>query len=314
MTAAIETQQLTRRFRSTAALSDVTLQVPAGATYALVGANGAGKTTLIKLLMNILPASSGQATVLGVDSTQVAGTVFERIAYVSENQELPESMTVKAFLAYVRSFYPQWDRALEQQLVRQFALPLDRKLKALSRGMKMKAALVSVLAYRPSLIVLDEPFSGLDPLVRDEFIQSLVERSGQTTILLSSHDLSEIESFATHVGYLESGRLLFSEEMTALAARFREIEVVLGEGGDPAHATAASLEGLPPTWLQVQRQGNVLRFVDSQFVETTTAALAERFGAASRISVTSMPLRAMFLAIARAGRLDAEQVNGGGAI
>jgi ABC-2 type transport system ATP-binding protein len=300
MTVAIATRALSKRYRRTTALNDVSLEVPLGSTYALVGANGAGKTTLIKLLMNILPLSSGEATVLGVPSSAVAGGVFERIAYVSENQELPESMTVKAFLAYVRGFYPQWDTALEGQLLREFGLPLDRKLKALSRGMKMKTALVSVLAYRPALIVLDEPFSGLDPLVRDEFIQSLVERSGQTTILISSHDLTEIESFATHVGYLESGRLLFSEPMTALAARFRAVEVEMSDD------SAAKHDGMPSTWLQVKRDGNVLRFVDSQFGESTQAELEQRFGVNAKITLAAVPLRAIFLAVARAGRPSAE--------
>ena len=109
-------------------------------------------------------------------------------------------MTVSYFLDYLRPFYPTVGPCLEQHLLRQFDLPLDRKLKHLSRGMKMKAALASVLAYRPALIVLDEPFSGLDPLVRDELIEGLLERATETTILLSSHDLAEIESFATHVG------------------------------------------------------------------------------------------------------------------
>src|ERR1700733_409433 len=124
MIPAIQTHQLSKRYRSTAALHDVTFSIPSGAIYALVGANGAGKTTLIKLLMNIFQPSSGHATVLGVPSNRVAGTIFESIGYVSENQELPESMSVGAFLAYVRPFYPGWDKALEAQLVHQFDLPL----------------------------------------------------------------------------------------------------------------------------------------------------------------------------------------------
>src|ERR1019366_8410794 len=146
------------------------------------------------------------------------------IGYVSETQEMPDSMTVGAFLSYLRPFYPTWDLALEKQLLSDFALPLDRELRHLSRGMRMKAAFASTLCYRPALLVLDEPFSGLDPLVRDELIQGLLDRIGETTIFLSSHDLAEIESFASHVGYLEQGSLLFSEEMTTLSNRFRRVE------------------------------------------------------------------------------------------
>jgi|SRR6185312_7742474 len=301
MSLQIETRLLSKRYRKNIALSDVSFTVPAGAIYALVGANGAGKSTLIKVLMNIFPPSSGEGTVLGTSLPNVRGKVFESIGYVSENQEMPESMTVGAFLDYVRAFYPQWDRHLETQLVHQFDLPLKRKLKELSRGMKMKAALASVLAYRPALIVLDEPFSGLDPLVRDEFIESLLARAAETTIFLSSHDLSEIESFATHVGYLEGGKLLFSEEMATLTARFREVEVTLPEPmTDSAAAVLAS--SVPATWLQPQVTGRVVRFADSQFSAESEQAIAARFPGAEGISITPMTLRSIFLAIAKAGR------------
>ena len=170
--------------------------------------------------MNIFGPTSGRAEVMGVESARIAGRAFTSIGYVSENQDLPESMRVGALLEYLRPFYPSWDRALEDDLIRQFDLPRDRKLRNLSRGMKMKAALASALAYHPKLIVLDEPFTGLDPLVRDELIQGLLERAEEATILVSSHDLAEIESFASHVGYMEQGRLRFSEELAQLVERF----------------------------------------------------------------------------------------------
>ena len=161
----------------------------------------------------------------------------------------------------------------------------------------MKAALASVLAYRPALIVLDEPFSGLDPLVRDELIESLKERSGETTIFLSSHDMSEVESFATHVGFLEEGRLLFSERLSVLADRFREVEVTLRE------TVLASLPpAVPANWLNPSCSESTLRFVDSQFSEKTPAALAALFPEAVNISVQLMTLRSIVVAIARSGR------------
>jgi ABC-2 type transport system ATP-binding protein len=123
--------------------------------------------------------------------------------------------------------YPSWDGALAAELIRQFELPLDRRLRALSRGMKVKAALAASLAYRPRLIVLDEPFGGLDVLVREQLIESIVDCTPEATVLLASHDLAEIETFATHVGYLNEGRLEFVEEMGSLNARFREVEVTL---------------------------------------------------------------------------------------
>jgi ABC-2 type transport system ATP-binding protein len=296
MSALIQTRNLSRHFRRTVALNGVDLEVPAGAVYALVGANGAGKTTLIKVLANIFQPSGGSAQVLGIDSRHVAGKVFQRIGYVSENQEMPDWMTAGEMLAYYRHFYPRWDRSLEQQLVRQFDLPLNRKLKHLSRGMRMKAAFASSLAYRPELIVLDEPFSGLDPLVRDQLIEGLIERAQETTIFLSSHDLAEIESFSTHVGFLEQGRLLFSEEMAVLTERFRDVTVTLT---GPLEMPAAR----PQSWLQVEAVDSVVRFVHSSYNGTATRSeLAAYFPGARDIAVVPMSLRAIFLCIAKSGR------------
>ncbi len=290
MTAAIRTQGLTRRFGGMVALDGIDLEVPPGAIYTLVGPNGAGKTTLIKVLMNIIGATSGTASVLGTDSRKLGGKSFARIGYVSENQELPDWMTAGGMLAYFRNFYPEWDRELERQLVRQFDLPLNRKLKHMSRGMRMKASLASSLAYRPALIVLDEPFSGLDPLVRDELIEGLLERAPETTIFLSSHDLAEIEAFSSHIGFLDQGRLLFSEEMTALTDRFREVTVTLD--GPPAVPAGS--------WLQYEAVDSVLRFVHSEYDrERAPEELAAAFPAARNIIVNPMSLRSIFLAIAR---------------
>jgi ABC-2 type transport system ATP-binding protein len=297
----IESQGLTKKFGKTEALSGVGLEVPDGAIYALVGANGAGKTTLIKLLMNILRPTAGSARVLGMDSQRLRGRDLNRIGYVSENQEFPEWMTVGGMLAYLRPFYPTWDGALEGQLMRQFDLPVERKLKQLSRGQRMKAAMASALAFRPKLLVLDEPFAGLDPLVRDELMEGLLDRSPETTIFLSSHDLAEIESFSSHVGFLEQGRLLFSEEMGVLSERFREVTVILE---DPQ----ATPGNLPPSWLQYEATDSMVRFVDSACSAKTAAALQAMFPGARSLSIEAMPLRAIFLAIAKSRRTGSPHV------
>jgi ABC-2 type transport system ATP-binding protein len=300
MNSAIQTESLCKRYGKTAALDGVDLAVPEGAIYALVGANGAGKTTLIKLLMNILRPTSGRAHVLGLDSHNVAGKAFNRIGYVSENQEMLDGMTVEAMLDYNRAFYPRWDRELERQLVHQFDLPLKRKLKHLSRGMKMKASFASSLAYRPSLIVLDEPFTGLDPLVRDELIEGLLERAPETTIFLSSHDLAEIESFASHVGYLENGKVLFSDEMTVLSDRFRDVTITL-------RSTATLPEKMPSTWLLPECADCVVHFIDSEHRgDASDVELAAIFPEASDIAIEPMPLRAIFLAMAKTSRTQRE--------
>jgi ABC-2 type transport system ATP-binding protein len=206
-------------------------------------------------------------------------------------------------LSYYRPFYPEWDSVLEKQLIRQFDLPLERKLKHLSRGMRMKAAFASSLAYRPSLIVLDEPFSGLDPLVRDELIEGLLDRAPETTVFISSHDLAEIESFSSHIGFLEQGRLLFSEEMPTLSDRFREVTVTLdGPSTLPGNC--------PASWLLAETADCVVRFVHSNYKQQITEReLAEFFPSARNFSLDPMPLRSIFLAIAKSGRNHAQSVE-----
>lgn len=296
MSCAIQAENLSRKFRRVTAVNGLNLDVPEGSIYALVGPNGAGKTTAIKVLMNILKPSAGCARVLGTESTRLAGKCFTDIGYVSENQRLPEWMRVDYFFNYLRPFYPRWDHDLEASLIRQFDLPLDRKLRHLSRGMKMKASLASSLAYHPKLIVLDEPFTGLDPLVRDELIEGLLERASEATILISSHDLAEIESFASHVGYMEQGRLKFSEDAAALSGRFREVLVNL--------ETAATLAGpAPETWMRFTATGRSAQFIESAFNEERTRAEIHRLmGEPRNITFTPMSLRDIFLAIAKTGR------------
>jgi len=296
MTSAIHTESLVKKFRRVDALQGLSLSVPQGAVYALVGPNGAGKTTAIKILMNIIRATAGRAEVLGIDSSRIRGHHFQPIGYVSENQQLPEWMTVGALLSYLRPFYPAWDAKLEDELIKQFDLPRDRKLRHLSRGMRMKAALASSLAYHPKLIVLDEPFTGLDPLVRDELIQGLLDRAEESTIFVSSHDLAEIETFASHIAYLEQGKLRFAEELTALANRFREVELTFD-------APPNLPQKLPDNWLQLNTAAAIVRFTDCRFdLERSTADVRAVFGEPRNVTFSPMSLRSIFLAMAKSAR------------
>jgi ABC-2 type transport system ATP-binding protein len=292
---AIETVALTRRFRRVEAVCDLNLQVAEGSVYALMGPNGAGKSTLIKLLMNLMAPTSGSARLLGVNSEQLYGAKLESIGYVSENQKLPDWMTVDALLAYWRPFYPTWDKDLERSLVRRFQLPPTQKLKRLSRGMRMKAALASALAFRPRLLILDEPLSGLDPLVRDDLMAGLLELAGETTVLLSSHDLAEIDSFASHVGYIDRGRLLISEPMAAVRERFRRVEATSETALQPP-AT------LPPEWLQATFDGPNASWTEIAFDPAASAARAAEVLGPVSIELRQLTLREVFLTLAHSQR------------
>ena len=290
----IETQNLTRRFGRMEAVHELSLVVPEGSVCALLGPNGAGKTTTLKLLMNLLEPTAGSARVLGVNSRQLGERELAQIGYVSENQQLPVWMTVRQFIDYCRPFYPTWDRGLEAKLLAQFALPETRKLAQLSRGMLMKAALLSSLAYRPKLLVLDEPFSGLDPVVRDEFIRGVLEVSsqGEWTVLVSSHDIDEVERLADRVAILDGGRLRISETTESLQGRFRRVEVTAA----PESAVAA------PGWLDWQRAGILTRFVECHYQgEITERKWREAFGGAA-VSAQPMTLREIFMVLAHSPR------------
>jgi ABC-2 type transport system ATP-binding protein len=291
---------LQKKFMATVALRDVNLDVPESSIYALVGPNGAGKTTLIKTLMNIHRPTSGRSEVLGVDSRKLMGKCFERIGYVSENQQYPKWMTVKGYLDFLRPFYPTWDSSFVGEMLKRLHLPADRKLGQLSRGMLMKAQLVSSLAYRPRLAVLDEPFTGLDAMVRDELIESLLEGAEGMTIFISSHDLNEIDSFASHVGYLEDGSLKFSEDIESLRGRFREIIVTLD-------AAAAPPVGMPEQWILPEASGAVIRFIETRYEEQPTAnEIQQLFPHARDVTVNPMTLRSIFVALAKNNRMQVQ--------
>ena len=295
MTQAIETAGLSRRFRKVEAIEDVSLRVPVGSIFALVGPNGAGKTTTIKVLMNLMRPSRGTATVLGVDSQRLDTATLQRIGYVSENQRLPEHLTPAQLLEFCRPFYPTWDTALAARLQSTLNLPMTGRLRTLSRGTRMKAALLSALAFRPELLVLDEPFSGLDPLVRDELIQALLELAGDRdrpwTVFVSSHDIEEVERLADTVAFLDNGRIVLAEPVAQLLQRFRLVEVI---AADDAPLAAAS----EPGWIQRGVAGRTLRFIDTRHAPESSARITARYPGAD-VRTHPMTLREIFVALAR---------------
>jgi ABC-type multidrug transport system ATPase subunit len=297
--ALVRTKNLARRFGSVEAVRDLTLEVRRGEVFALLGPNGAGKTTAMRTIANVLEPTGGRAEVLGVDSRRLGPLQLRRIGYVSESQDLPDGLSGEELLAFLRPLYPTWDDAFARELAVQFRLPLARRLRHLSRGMRMKTALVSSLAYRPELLLLDEPFAGLDPLVREEVIDgvlSLGDREGWT-VLLCSHDVDEVERLADRVGIVDHGALALVEEVESLLARYRTVETILDA---PDSATPP----LPESWAEVRRGGRTLRFVESRFDPQRTAEDVRRlFPGSSGVAASSMSLRAIFLTLARQFRL-----------
>ena len=295
----IESRDLTKHFGRHTAVRGLSLRVPEGSAFALIGNNGAGKTTTLRMLVNILQPDSGEARVLGVDSRRLTRTDLLRIGYVSESQKLPERLTVAQYFDYLRALYENWDRDLERSLRRGLDLPPERKLGKLSHGMRMKTVLAAAMAFRPKVLILDEPLSGLDPLVRDEIVAGLLHQADETTIVISSHEITEIETFTTHVAYMERGQLLFQDSTEALLARFRQVDVALaGNARLPAD--------LPATWLNVEAAERSFRFVDSAFTNYDNAqrVLSARLGPI-RFEAEQMSLRDISKALMRASKAAA---------
>ena len=292
----VHADNLWKRFRGVAVLQGLSLAVPEGSTVALVGANGAGKTTTLQVLMNLLEPTAGTARVFGVDTRRLSPPELAQIGYVSEHQQLPGRMTISAYMDYLRPFYPTWDRSLEADIVGRFHLPPDSRIGELSHGMRIKTALACALPFRPRLLLLDEPLTGLDPLIRDEFIDRLKQQAGETTILISSHELAEIEEVTTHVAFVDRGRVKFQEGLNDLSARVRRITVILA-GDGPERAP------LPVEWVDVRRTGAIVSFVDTDYsAPELPAKVAAILGAVNRLDTEPIPLRTIYTSLARAVR------------
>ena len=246
---------LTRHFGAKAALDDVSITVPRGIVFGLVGANGAGKTTLIKHVLGLFKAQSGSVRVFGLDPVAEPAQVLCRIGYVSEEHDLPGWMRVWELMRYHQAFFPNWDPVYAEDLRRRFELDLQAKVKELSKGQRARANLLVALAHRPELLVLDEPSSGLDPLVRRDILEAIIRAIAEEgrTVLFSSHLLHEVERVADQVTMLHTGRVVFSAALDDVKETHRCLTLRFPESRarPPALAGALAWEGAGREWTAV---------------------------------------------------------------
>jgi ABC-2 type transport system ATP-binding protein len=296
---AVEVSQLTYSYGRVQALRDVDFVVPEGSLYTLLGPNGSGKTTLLQLLMGLRRGNAGRVSVMGIDSAKLEANDRRWLGYVAEGQSLPGWMRLGEVEAYLAPLYDTWDAALANDLRERFELDPTRKIRTFSRGEQMKAALLCALAPRPRVVVMDEPFAGMDALVKDELVRGLLESAGSEgwTMLLCSHDIGELELLADWVGILDRGAMLVSERMDALSARFKHIDVTMSAEGASAVRNDRTL---PNEWLRVERAGQRMSFIMSRATDQPIAdTIAARLDGVTHIETRGATLQEIFLALVK---------------
>jgi ABC-2 type transport system ATP-binding protein len=222
---AIETRNLGRKFGKFEAVKDVSLRVPRGTVFGLLGVNGAGKSTIIKMIMGHLRPTAGEIRVLGRALGEDLIDIRRRVAYVSENRYLYEWMTVEESIGFTRAFHETWDDQKAADLLQRFSLPPEKKVRQLSRGNRARLCLLLALSFNPELIILDEPTSGLDPIVRRDFIENIVAEIAEEgkTVLFSSHIVEEVERVADYVGIINEGELLLVSTLDDIKSTYKRV-------------------------------------------------------------------------------------------
>lgn len=289
----IETEGLTKRFGSLEAVRSLNLGVGEGQITGFLGRNGAGKSTTIKMLLGMIHPTSGTGTVLGkrLDDPKESREMRRQVAYVSEDKHTYEYMTVGEMIRFTRPFYSDWDLKAERQLLHQYQLPTERKVRTLSKGMRTKLALLLGLARHPALLILDEPSEGLDPVSIEELLQALVAAAGRgTAVFFSSHQIAEVERVADQVCIIDRGQLVMDLALDRMREEYRR--VTLGFATQPPQLEL-DIEGVE----HQRRDGRQIIVLASHNSE----ALAERGKTLGAVSVDVAPitLREVFLETVR---------------
>jgi ABC-2 type transport system ATP-binding protein len=283
MSHVITATDLTMRFRSCDALLGVDLAIEPGTVFALLGENGAGKTTLIRILTGFQKPTSGDSRVCDFDPTRQPLEVRRRIGYVSDAPALYDWMSVGEIGWFTASFYTPDFLDNYRDSIRRYELPEDRKIRNLSRGQQAKVALSLALAHDPQLLILDEPTSGLDPMVRREFLESMIDRAASgRTVFLSSHQISEVERVADTIAILHDGKLRLCCPLVELKDSILELTVSLD---DPLIALPELPE--PAEVLCEETFGRQRRIVVRDFQSEMHDLIASREGV---VSVRNRPL------------------------
>ena len=267
---AIETRNLGRTFGKFEAVKDVSLRVPRGTVFGLLGVNGAGKSTVIKMVMGHLRPTAGEVRVLGRGLGEDLLDIRRRVAYVSENRYMYDWMTVEESIRFTRAFHEAWDDRKAADLLKRFCLPPEKKVRQLSRGNRARLCLLLALSFSPELIILDEPTSGLDPIVRRDFIENIVAEIAEEgkTVLFSSHIVEEVERVADYVGIMDEGELLMVSTIDDIKLSYKRVRYA-------TNGTRPEVAGVPGV-LAVENGRHEQVLTVKAWGEETLGALGER--------------------------------------
>lgn len=282
----VDVNHLSRSFGGKTALDGVSFRATAGQVHGLVGSNGAGKTTLLKHVLGLLRATTGSVRVFGLDPVRHPVDVLARIGYLSEERELPEWMRVSELMDYSRAFHPTWDVSSARELLATFSLDPAKRIKELSKGMRAQVGLIAAVAHRPELLILDEPSSGLDAVVRRDILDAIVRAvvDDGRTVIFSSHLLDEVERMSDHVTLIHQGRVALSGVLDDVRGGYQRSHVRFAEQLDrpPVLETALVIEGGGRMW-SVVHSGTLEHFRHAvaarggEIVESRNATLEEIF-------------------------------------
>jgi ABC-2 type transport system ATP-binding protein len=285
----ILTHDLTKSYGSMTAVHSLNLSIEPNCITAFLGQNGAGKSTTIKMLLGMVRPSSGEGTVLGrrvVDAEENC-EIRQKVAYVAENKPLYGYMTVKQTIRFVSSFYSDWRVEVAKELLNEYRLPPQQKVRSLSKGMRTKLALLLAFARRPQLLILDEPSEGLDPVGIEHLLQTLIAQSAEgVTIFFSSHQIAEVERVADHVCILDQGCLVVDASLDQLRQYYRRIDLVFPSTPRECEFRLSGVE-------KIRTKGRKMSVLSSR----NAAAVVERARALNAVSVEVAPvgLREIFL-------------------
>lgn len=289
-TFAIETVGLRKSYDGVEAVRGLDLRVPAGSIFGFLGRNGAGKTTTLKVLLGMARPTSGTATVLGLaaDSREASVEIRRRTGFVSDDKDLFDGMAVGELVRFTSPLFPRWRKDLEEKYLRKFELPVTREVKALSRGMRTKLALLLALCRGGELLMLDEPTAGLDPAMTEEVLQTLVSHVANegATVFFSSHQLAEVDQIADHLAIIDRGRTVVAGSLDEVREQYRRIQLVFD--GDAPEVAFTS-----PGIVSVKRKGRVLTVLSRAGADAVVAE-ARRLNPVS-IDVSPVPLKDIFI-------------------